>query len=49
MSMASQVVVSGLAMEEVKRKLDMNGDIKSLYGNGMKRKDTFMTTGTLRF
>ena len=37
-SMASQAVVSGLAMEEVKRKLEMSDAVKSLYGNGTKRR-----------
>ena len=43
-SAASQAVVSGLAMEEVKAK--MSDAAKSLYGNGMKRKETLMTLGT---
>ena len=45
-SAASQAVVSGLAMEEAKRKSEMSDAVKSLYGNGTKRKETFMTMGT---
>jgi len=45
-STASQVVVSGLAMEEAKRKSEMSDAVKSLYGNGTKRKETFMTMNT---
>ena len=43
---ASRAVVSGLAMEEAKRKAGMSEAVKSLYGNGTKRKETFMTMGT---
>jgi hypothetical protein len=46
MSAASQAVVSGLAMEEAKRKSEMSDAVKSLYGNGTKRKETFMTMNT---
>jgi transcriptional regulator NrdR family protein len=45
-SAASQAVVSGLAMEEAKRKSEMSDAVKSLYGNGTKRKETFMTMNT---
>jgi len=45
-SAASRAVVSGLAMEEAKRKSEMSDAIKRLYGNGTKRKETFMTMGT---
>lgn len=43
---ASRAVVSGLAMEEAKRKAGMSEAVKSLYGDGAKRKETFMTMGT---
>jgi ribosome-binding protein aMBF1 (putative translation factor) len=45
---ASRAVVSGLAMEEAKRKAGMSDAVKSLYGSadGKKRKETFMTMGT---
>ncbi|KAF8168541.1 Rtf2 RING-finger-domain-containing protein [Crassisporium funariophilum] len=43
---ASRAVVSGLAMEEAKRKAGMSDAVKSLYGDGTKRKETFMTMGT---
>lgn len=43
---ASRAVVSGLAMEEAKRKSGMSEAVKSLYGDGTKRKETFMTMGT---
>ena len=43
---ASRAVVSGLAMEEAKRKAGMSEAVKSLYGDGTKRKETFMTMGT---
>jgi len=46
MAAASRAVVSGLAMEEAKRKAGMSEAVKSLYGDGMKRKETFMTMGT---
>ena len=45
-SAASQAVVNGLAIEEAKRKSEMSDDVKSLYKNGTKRKETFMTMGT---
>ncbi|KIJ95328.1 hypothetical protein K443DRAFT_11465 [Laccaria amethystina LaAM-08-1] len=45
-SAASQAVVSGLAMEEAKRKSEMSDAVKSSYGNGTKRKETFMTMNT---
>jgi len=45
---ASRAVVSGLALEEAKRKAGMSDAVKSLYGNpdGKNRKETFMTMGT---
>jgi ribosome-binding protein aMBF1 (putative translation factor) len=45
---ASRAVVSGLALEEAKRKAGMSDTVKSLYGSadGKKRKETFMTMGT---
>jgi ribosome-binding protein aMBF1 (putative translation factor) len=45
---ASRAVVSGLAMEEAKRKAGMSEAVKSLYASadGKKRKETFMTMGT---
>lgn len=45
---ASRAVVSGLAMEEAKRKAGMSDAVKSLYGSsdGKQRKETFMTMGT---
>lgn len=43
---ASRAVISSLAMEEAKRKVDMSDAVKSLYGDGTKRKETFMTMGT---
>jgi ribosome-binding protein aMBF1 (putative translation factor) len=45
---ASRAVVSGLAMEEAKRKAGMSDAVKSLYASsdGKKRKETFMTMGT---
>ena len=46
MAAASRAVVSGLAMEEAKRKAGMTEAVKSLYGDGTKRKETFMTMGT---
>ena len=33
-------------MEEAKRKSEMSDTVKCLYGNGTKRKETFMTMGT---
>ena len=45
-SAASKAVVSSLAMEEAKRKAGMSDAVKSLYGNGKSRKETFMTMGT---
>ena len=46
MAAASRAVVSGLAMEEAKRKAGMSEAVKSLYGDGTKRRETFMTMGT---
>ena len=46
MAAASRAVVSGLAMEEAKRKAGMTEAVKSLYGDGTKKKETFMTMGT---
>jgi hypothetical protein len=46
MAAASRAVVSGLAMEEAKRKAGMSEVVKSLYGDGTKKKETFMTMGT---
>jgi len=45
---ASRAVVSGLALEEAKRKAGMSDAVKSLYesADGKKRKETFMTMGT---
>ncbi|KAF8957042.1 DUF602-domain-containing protein [Flammula alnicola] len=43
---ASRAVVSQLAMEEAKRKASMSAAVKSLYADGTKRKETFMTMGT---
>lgn len=43
---ASRAVVSSLAMEEAKRKANMSDAVKSLYGDGKERKQTFMTMGT---
>ncbi|KAG7446536.1 DUF602-domain-containing protein [Guyanagaster necrorhizus] len=44
---ASRAVVSGLAMEEAKRKANMSEAVKSLYSEGRpKRKETFTTMGT---
>ena len=43
---ASQAVVSGLATDEAKRKSEMSDSVKGLYGNGTKRKKTFMNMGT---
>jgi hypothetical protein len=45
-SAASRAVVSSLAKEEAKRKAGMSEAVKSLYGTGEKRKETFMTMGT---
>ena len=45
-SSASRAVASELAMEEAKRKTNMSAAVKSLYGDGSKRKETFMTMGT---
>jgi len=42
----SRAVVSQLAMEEAKRKANMSDAVKSLYGDGTKKKETFMTMGT---
>ena len=46
MAAASRAVVSGLALEEAKRKAGMSEAVKSLYGDGTKKKETFMTMGT---
>ncbi|KDR68827.1 hypothetical protein GALMADRAFT_146155 [Galerina marginata CBS 339.88] len=43
---ASRAVVNELAKEEAKRKSNMSAAVKSLYGDGAKRKETFMTMGT---
>jgi hypothetical protein len=43
---ASRAIASELAMEEAKRKTNMSAAVKSLYGDGSKRKETFMTMGT---
>ncbi|PPQ68342.1 hypothetical protein CVT25_007591 [Psilocybe cyanescens] len=43
---ASRAVVNELAKEEAKRKANMSAAVKSLYGDGSKRKETFMTMGT---
>jgi len=43
---ASRAVASQLAVEEAKRKTNMSAAVKSLYGDGSKRKETFMTMGT---
>ncbi|KAJ7572589.1 DUF602-domain-containing protein [Mycena floridula] len=43
---ASRAVISSLAMEEAKRKANMSDAVKSLYGNGEVRKETFMTMNT---
>ncbi|KJA20841.1 hypothetical protein HYPSUDRAFT_42645 [Hypholoma sublateritium FD-334 SS-4] len=43
---ASRAVVSELAMGDAKRKAGMSDAVKSLYGDGSKRKETFMTMGT---
>ncbi|KAH9487360.1 Replication termination factor 2 [Psilocybe cubensis] len=43
---ASRAVVNELAKEEAKRKANMSAAVKSLYGDGTKRKETFMTMGT---
>jgi hypothetical protein len=45
-SAASRAVVSSLAVEEAKRKAKMSDAVKSLYGDGKERKETFMTMGT---
>lgn len=45
-SAASRAVVSSLAVEEAKRKAGMSDAVKSLYGDGTERKETFMTMGT---
>jgi hypothetical protein len=45
-SAASRGIVSSLAMEEAKRKTGMSEAVKSLYGDGKLRKETFMTMGT---
>lgn len=44
----NRAVVSGLAMEEAKRKAHMSDAVKSLYKpkDGKARKETFMTMGT---
>lgn len=43
---ANKAVVNELAKEEKKRKEQMSEAVKSLYGDGTKRKETFMTMGT---
>jgi len=43
---ANRAVVSELAMSEAKRKAKMSEAVKSLYGDGTKKKETFMTMGT---
>ncbi|KIM38971.1 hypothetical protein M413DRAFT_447331 [Hebeloma cylindrosporum] len=43
---ASRAVTNELAKEEEKRKTNMSAAVKSLYGDGSKRKETFMTMGT---
>ncbi|EEB90852.1 hypothetical protein MPER_10889, partial [Moniliophthora perniciosa FA553] len=40
---ASRAVISSLAMEEAKRKASMSDAVKSLYGDGKERKETFTT------
>jgi len=42
----SRAVASELEKEEVKRKATMSAAVKSLYGGGSTRKETFMTRGT---
>jgi hypothetical protein len=42
----SRAVATELEREEAKRKATMSAAVKSLYGNGSTRKDTFMTRGT---
>jgi len=43
---ANRAVVEELAKEEAMRKAKMSDAVKSLYGDGSKRKETFMTMGT---
>ncbi|PPQ73050.1 hypothetical protein CVT24_001628 [Panaeolus cyanescens] len=43
---ANRSVVEQLKKEEQKRKESMSEAVKSLYGDGTKRKETFMTMGT---
>ncbi|KAF4623681.1 hypothetical protein D9613_001398 [Agrocybe pediades] len=43
---ASRAVVKELEKEEEKRKANMSAAVKSLYGDGKQRKETFMTMGT---
>ncbi|ESK91294.1 hypothetical protein Moror_2839 [Moniliophthora roreri MCA 2997] len=43
---ASRAVISSLAMEEAKRKANMSDAVKSLYGDGKEKKETFTTRGT---
>ncbi|KAK7040355.1 Replication termination factor 2 [Paramarasmius palmivorus] len=43
---ASRAVISSLAMEEAKRKANMSEAVKSLYGDGKEKKETFTTRGT---
>ncbi|KAF8179139.1 DUF602-domain-containing protein, partial [Pholiota molesta] len=45
-SQTGRAVVNELAKEEAKRKANMSAAVKSLYGDGSKRKETFMTMGT---
>lgn len=42
----SRAVTSELEKEEVRRKANMSSAVKSLYGSGSARKETFMTRGT---
>ena len=47
MAAASRALVSGLAVEEAKRKANMTDAVKSLYSTGTNTtKETFMTRGT---
>jgi len=46
MATTSRAVTSQLAMEEAKRKATMSDAVKSLYGDGTTKKETFMTMGT---
>ena len=42
----SRAVTSELEKEEARRKANMSSAVKSLYGSGSTRKETFMTRGT---